>query len=323
MKRRSSNSAASNSLMSLSEENKLLKKEMLALKQELYALRKQNGEPQRAWGGSWHPPSLSWSSLRAPTASNSQQQLTGKQQQQQSKQSLIHPAPSTLPSRLLGISTTSATTTESSKPRKPPLSPPPVRTGKIKGHDRSSTRNRKNSDLDDFDDDEVSTDGNVSEDVEAHIGGAGLHHRNVTLSPQRNNGENSVQIRRFSDSRLKDDDSDVDDSDVLEPDHQRLENEDGSESTFARSVQDRAGWLVGLLVLQSMSSFILARNEALLQRHLVIVRFLTMLVGAGGNAGNQASVRGKTPRHCLGRATIELGSLNTGPFCCIVVSVSN
>jgi len=52
------------------------------------------------------------------------------------------------------------------------------------------------------------------------------------------------------------------------------------------------------LILQSMSSFILARNEALLQKHLVIVRFLTMLVGAGGNAGNQASVRG-TFSSCL------------------------
>jgi Mg/Co/Ni transporter MgtE len=61
---------------------------------------------------------------------------------------------------------------------------------------------------------------------------------------------------------------------------------------FLQNIMDRAGWLVGLLVLQSMSSFILARNEALLQSHLVIVRFLTMLVGAGGNAGNQASVRG-------------------------------
>eukprot|EP00429_Kryptoperidinium_foliaceum_P022052 CAMPEP_0176148042 /NCGR_PEP_ID=MMETSP0120_2-20121206/75483_1 /TAXON_ID=160619 /ORGANISM="Kryptoperidinium foliaceum, Strain CCMP 1326" /LENGTH=397 /DNA_ID=CAMNT_0017484699 /DNA_START=117 /DNA_END=1308 /DNA_ORIENTATION=+ len=60
---------------------------------------------------------------------------------------------------------------------------------------------------------------------------------------------------------------------------------------FWRSVSDRAGWLVGLLVLQSMSSFILGRNEKLLQKHSVIVRFLTMLVGAGGNAGNQASVR--------------------------------
>lgn len=61
---------------------------------------------------------------------------------------------------------------------------------------------------------------------------------------------------------------------------------------FWASLQDRAGWLVGLLVLQSLSSFIISRNESLLQEHIVIVQFLTMLVGAGGNAGNQASVRG-------------------------------
>jgi Divalent cation transporter len=60
--------------------------------------------------------------------------------------------------------------------------------------------------------------------------------------------------------------------------------------SFGAALSDRAGWLVGLLVLQSLSSFIIARNEVLLQNHLVIVRFLTMLVGAGGNAGNQASV---------------------------------
>ena len=60
--------------------------------------------------------------------------------------------------------------------------------------------------------------------------------------------------------------------------------------SFFAAVSDRAGWLVGLLILQSMSSFIISRNEKLLQQHLVIVRFLTMLVGAGGNAGNQASV---------------------------------
>lgn len=60
---------------------------------------------------------------------------------------------------------------------------------------------------------------------------------------------------------------------------------------FSAVMKDRASWLVGLLVLQSMSSFIIARNEALLESHIVIVQFLTMLVGAGGNAGNQASVR--------------------------------
>lgn len=47
----------------------------------------------------------------------------------------------------------------------------------------------------------------------------------------------------------------------------------------------RGAWLVGLLIFQSCSSFILASNEQLLQRHPNIVYFLTMLVGAGGNAG--------------------------------------
>lgn len=54
---------------------------------------------------------------------------------------------------------------------------------------------------------------------------------------------------------------------------------------------DRAGWLIGLLVFQSCSSFILASNEELLKAHPAIVFFLTMLVGAGGNAGNQAAVK--------------------------------
>jgi len=52
----------------------------------------------------------------------------------------------------------------------------------------------------------------------------------------------------------------------------------------------RAGWLIGLLFLQSCSSFIISSNEKLLKSHMVIVQFLTMLVGAGGNAGNQAAV---------------------------------
>lgn len=63
------------------------------------------------------------------------------------------------------------------------------------------------------------------------------------------------------------------------------------ELSFKDAFKDRAYWLVGLLTLQSMSGFILARNEQLLQTHPVIIYFLTMLVGAGGNAGNQAAVR--------------------------------
>mmetsp|Transcript_11484 Transcript_11484/g.22914 ORF Transcript_11484/g.22914 Transcript_11484/m.22914 type:complete len:489 (+) Transcript_11484:49-1515(+) len=61
--------------------------------------------------------------------------------------------------------------------------------------------------------------------------------------------------------------------------------------TFRDAIKDRAGWLIGLLFLQSCSSFIIQYNEGFLQDHMVIVQFLTMLVGAGGNAGNQASVR--------------------------------
>ncbi|KAL3942668.1 MAG: hypothetical protein SGBAC_003187 [Bacillariaceae sp.] len=61
--------------------------------------------------------------------------------------------------------------------------------------------------------------------------------------------------------------------------------------SFKDALRDRAYWLVGLLMMQSFSGIILSRNEALLANHPVIIYFLTMLVGAGGNAGNQASVR--------------------------------
>lgn len=61
--------------------------------------------------------------------------------------------------------------------------------------------------------------------------------------------------------------------------------------TFFQALFDRGGWLIGLLIFQSCSSFILSANEELLRSHPSIVYFLTMLVGAGGNAGNQAAVR--------------------------------
>ncbi|KAG7373008.1 magnesium transporter [Nitzschia inconspicua] len=74
------------------------------------------------------------------------------------------------------------------------------------------------------------------------------------------------------------------------------ENDDGTcpiepSISFTEALKDRAYWLVGLLILQSVSGVILSRNEALLSNHPVVVYFLTMLVGAGGNEGNQASVR--------------------------------
>merc|ERR1712070_1309617 len=60
---------------------------------------------------------------------------------------------------------------------------------------------------------------------------------------------------------------------------------------FALALRSRVTWLIGLLAAQSMSSFVLSSNMELIERYPSIVFFLTMLVGAGGNAGNQAAVR--------------------------------
>jgi cation transporter-like permease len=52
----------------------------------------------------------------------------------------------------------------------------------------------------------------------------------------------------------------------------------------------RVRWLLGLLFLQSTSSVVLSRYENLIKENIVITLFLTMLVGAGGNAGNQSAI---------------------------------
>lgn len=64
-----------------------------------------------------------------------------------------------------------------------------------------------------------------------------------------------------------------------------------SPGSLPNDLYDRGRWLIGLLVLQSCSSFILANYEKLLAEHQALIYFLTMLVGAGGNAGNQACVK--------------------------------
>eukprot|EP00276_Gloeochaete_wittrockiana_P005013 CAMPEP_0184651466 /NCGR_PEP_ID=MMETSP0308-20130426/9071_1 /TAXON_ID=38269 /ORGANISM="Gloeochaete witrockiana, Strain SAG 46.84" /LENGTH=292 /DNA_ID=CAMNT_0027085697 /DNA_START=377 /DNA_END=1255 /DNA_ORIENTATION=- len=58
---------------------------------------------------------------------------------------------------------------------------------------------------------------------------------------------------------------------------------------FLTMLSQRLPWLAGLLVLQSVSGFILASYQELIQRHLAITLFLTMLIGTGGNTGNQSS----------------------------------
>eukprot|EP00741_Cyanophora_paradoxa_P006313 tig00000989_g6120.t1 len=61
------------------------------------------------------------------------------------------------------------------------------------------------------------------------------------------------------------------------------------ETPFHEMIKQRLPWLGGLLVLQSVSSFILAGYEDLISKHLAIALFLTMLIGTGGNSGNQSS----------------------------------
>jgi Mg/Co/Ni transporter MgtE len=75
------------------------------------------------------------------------------------------------------------------------------------------------------------------------------------------------------------------------PNHETEQVNFFDKSTFLENFFSRSGWLIGLLIFQSGSSFILSSNETLIQTHPNIIYFLTMLVGAGGNAGNQAAVR--------------------------------
>jgi len=52
----------------------------------------------------------------------------------------------------------------------------------------------------------------------------------------------------------------------------------------------RCGWLISMLLVQSISSLILSAFSGLLQNHMDLAFFLTMLVGLGGNAGGQSVV---------------------------------
>ena len=68
-------------------------------------------------------------------------------------------------------------------------------------------------------------------------------------------------------------------------------NEAERQKSAVMEAYDRGKWLIGLLVLQSSSSFILDSYQDLIREHLVVTLFLTMLVGAGGNAGNQSAIK--------------------------------
>ena len=62
-------------------------------------------------------------------------------------------------------------------------------------------------------------------------------------------------------------------------------------------ILQRSTWLIGLLLLQSVSSVIMGRYDGMIQKYAVLSIFLTMITGTGGNAGNQSAtlvIRGLT-----------------------------
>eukprot|EP00871_Galdieria_phlegrea_P002765 jgi/Galph1/348/GphlegSOOS_G5059.1 len=78
------------------------------------------------------------------------------------------------------------------------------------------------------------------------------------------------------------------------------------ETPLYNLVRGRLSWLVALLLFQSVSSVILSQFQNLIERHVVIALFLTMLTGTGGNAGNQSSAI-----VIRGLATGEINRYNT------------
>jgi cation transporter-like permease len=74
----------------------------------------------------------------------------------------------------------------------------------------------------------------------------------------------------------------------------RSPHDAAEDHTILGAVWQRLSVLVTLLLLQSGSQFILERYEGLITANVIIPLFLTMLVGAGGNAGNQAAVHSIT-----------------------------
>ena len=61
------------------------------------------------------------------------------------------------------------------------------------------------------------------------------------------------------------------------------------ETSAWKLIWQRTPWLIGLLLLQSVSSFIMSSYQDVVDKYFIITMFLTMLIGTGGNAGNQSS----------------------------------
>lgn len=105
----------------------------------------------------------------------------------------------------------------------------------------------------------------------------------IVLSEKEKKKGKTVTTTR--DTRKEEKEEDFDDEDESALFNLSLVN-----ATVFEEAYSRGKWLLFLLVLQSCSSFVLSSNEALIQDNVIITLYLTMLVGAGGNAGNQSAI---------------------------------
>ena len=56
-----------------------------------------------------------------------------------------------------------------------------------------------------------------------------------------------------------------------------------------RMIWHRSVWLISLMLFQSVSSMIMGTYDTMIRNHAIVSFFLTMLIGTGGNAGNQSA----------------------------------
>jgi len=111
----------------------------------------------------------------------------------------------------------------------------------------------------------------------------------ASLVNEEGEGEEDIRIDI---SRLHEDSTLAQDQErLLAKEHERSSKFEFEGVSFVKAAVDRGGWLAMLLVFQSFSTIILSRNVEFVKEHPTVLYFLTALVGAGGNAGNQAAVR--------------------------------
>jgi len=92
-------------------------------------------------------------------------------------------------------------------------------------------------------------------------------------------------------------------------DHEDAEERASSGPTVWSAIQRRFPWLLVLMLVQSISGVVVEHFSSLVERHVVLASFLTMLVGGGGNSSGQTvveTVRLLSSRKLAGRDMLRV-----------------